>query len=103
MAISRKPNGFYTWSDEHFKRRSKADLIDYIRTIEKNWENALITNEIQYENCMKLLSEERNKAIDEFAEKLTKYTYGRINGVYVDIPLHIFNEIVEQLKAGGME
>ena len=65
-------NGFYTRSDSYFKAVRKQDLINYIRTIEKNWENALITNDIQYQNCKRLLAEERNKAIDEFAEKLKK-------------------------------
>ena len=43
-------------------------------------------------------AEIRAKAIDEFAEKLKKYTYGRTNGVYVEIPLYILDEIAEQLK-----
>lgn len=70
MAISKMSNGFYTFSDNHFKAMKKQDLINYIRTIEKNWENALITNETQYNNCNKLLVEERNKAIDEFVERM---------------------------------
>ena len=98
MAISRKPNGFYTWSDEHFKRMSKQDLIDYIRIIEKNWENGLITNEIQYENCMRLLSEERNKAIDEFVKQMKELVYKWIDkGI---IAVGCIDEIAEQLKAG---
>jgi hypothetical protein len=68
MAICKIANGFYTWSDEHFKSMNKKDLINYIRTIEKNWQNALITNDIQYNNCKRLLVEERNKAIDESRE-----------------------------------
>ena len=68
--MERHPNGFYTFSDSYLKSAKKQDLINYIRTIEKNWENALITNEIQYRNCKKLLAEERNKAIDEFVERM---------------------------------
>ena len=65
-------NGFYSFSDSSLKSMKKQDLINYIRTIEKNWENELITNDIQYHNCIRLLAEERNKAITEFAERLNK-------------------------------
>ena len=68
--MTKLPNGFYSYSDGYLKSMNKQSLIDYIRTIEKNWENALITNETQYNNCNKLLVEERNKAIDEFAERM---------------------------------
>lgn len=68
--MTRFSNGFYTFSDSYLKSMKKQDLINYIRTIEKNWENQLITNDIQYSNCKRLLAEERNKAIDEFAERL---------------------------------
>ena len=63
-------NGFYTFSDSYLKSMRKQDLINYIRTIEKNWENQLITNDIQYNNCKRLLSEERNKAISEFVKEI---------------------------------
>ena len=70
MAISKMANGFYTFSDNHFKAMRKQDLINYIRTIEKNWENQLITNDIQYSNCKRLLAEEHNKAIDKVIRQL---------------------------------
>lgn len=44
-----------------------------------------------------------NKAIDEFAEVLKSYTYGRTNGIYVEIRLSRIDEIAEQLKAGGID
>lgn len=72
-------NGFYSFSDSYFKSMRKQDLINYIRTIEKNWENQLITNDIQYNNCMKLLAEERNKAIDEVME-IVKKAYHNFSG-----------------------
>ena len=106
-------NGFYSHSDSYLKSMNKKDLIVHIRTIEKNWQNALITNEIQYNNCKKLLAEERNKAIDEFAETLKEkyeehnfdlclrqndyYSYSNscmLFESYID-------EIAEQLKAGA--
>ena len=68
--MTKLPNGFYSYSDGYLKSMNKQGLINYIRTIEKNWENALITNETQYNNCNKLLVEERNKAIDEFVERM---------------------------------
>ena len=39
-----------------------------------------------------------NKAIDCFVEELKKYTYGRTNGVYVEIPMYKVDELAEQLK-----
>lgn len=72
-------NGFYSFSDSYLKSMKKQDLINYIRTIEKNWENQLITNDIQYNNCMKLLAEERNKAIDEVIE-IVKKAYHNFSG-----------------------
>ena len=42
----------------------------------------------------------RAKVIDEFAEALKLYKYGRTNGIYIDIPLYKLEEIAEQLKAG---
>ena len=102
-------NGFYSFSDSYFKAMRKQDLINYIRTIEKNWENQLITNDIQYSNCKKLLAEERNKAIDEFAENLkgfieedmiprarTEETYHALT----ELQDYNIDEIAEQMKGG---
>lgn len=91
MAISKLANGFYTFSDNHFKAMRKQDLINYIRTIENNWENALITNAIQYDNCKRLLAEERNKAIDKFAETLLSQKV---------VDKSVVKRIAEQMKAG---
>ena len=52
-----------------------------------------------YDNCSNYIySKGYNKAIDDFAEELKKYTYGRTNCVYVEIPMYKVEEIVEQLK-----
>lgn len=108
-------NGFYSYSDSYLKSRNKQDLINYIRTIEKNWENALITNDIQYHNCKRLLSEERNKAIEELLEKqletLENFKYWEDSSGY---PIHSLSEtqriskckelikqIAQEMKAGG--
>lgn len=91
-------NGFYTFSDSHFKAMRKQDLINYIRTIEKNWENSLITNAIQYENCKRLLVEERNKAIDDVFNYLKNKRDKRYMKICFD-DLEI-RQYKEQLKAG---
>lgn len=43
------------------------------------------------------------KATDEFLEALKPYKYGRTNGVYIEISLFRLEEIVEQMKAGGID
>lgn len=100
MAISKMSNGFYTFSDSYLKSMRKQDLINYIRTIEKNWENQLMTNAIQYENCKRLLAEERNKAIDDVFD----YLKTQRKGIYmrVDFDDLEIRQYKEQLKAGGI-
>lgn len=95
--MTKLPNGFYSYSDGYLKSMNKQGLINYIRTIEKNWENQLITNDIQYANCKKLLVEERNKAIDDFAEALRLKC---LDSVYKEVSLYNVLKIAEQLKAG---
>ena len=108
--MTRFSNGFYTFSDSYFKNMRKQDLINYIRTIEKNWENQLITNDIQYSNCKRLLGEERNKAIDEFSERVKKHLnqfdfwkYGISDGVNCEMRNYdyMIDEIAEQMKGGA--
>lgn len=99
----KKANGFYSRSDSYFKKLNKRELIDYIRTIEKNWENALITNNIQYENCKKLLVEERNKVIDEFVERINVHVFEEKTEEQYSNSISFMREIkqiAEQLKAG---
>lgn len=84
----------------------KQDLINYIRTIEKNWENQLITNDIQYSNCKRLLAEERNKAIDEFASELINHAISADIGKGNEVkmawvsPVTRIKQIAEQMKGG---
>ena len=98
--MTRFSNGFYTFSDSYLKSMKKQDLINYIRTIEKNWENALITNETQYNNCNKLLVEERNKAIDEFASTLIPRLTDAIYQKDVESMSNLINDVARELKAG---
>ena len=99
--MTKLPNGFYSYSDGYLKSMNKQGLINYIRTIEKNWENALITNETQYNNCNKLLVEERSKAIDEFAERM-KEKWIEADDLSISSEFFDFvEEIAEEMKAGG--
>ena len=58
-------DGRKTYSNSTLKSMTKDELIDIIRCLESNLRNAHETNDIQYENCKKLLSEERNKILDK--------------------------------------
>lgn len=62
-----------TYSDNTLKFMTKDELIDIIRCLESNLRNAHETNDIQYENCKRLLSE--NGIIqDEYKKKLDEQT-----------------------------
>ena len=102
--MTKLSNGFYSYSDGYLKSMNKQGLINYIRTIEKNWENALITNETQYNNCKILLVEERNKAIDEFADSI-KTELDRFGVVNLDtcVLYDFIDRKAERLKAGGVD
>ena len=58
-------DGRKTYSDSTLKSMTKDELIDIIRCLESNLRNVYDTNDIQYENCKKLLKEEKNKTLDE--------------------------------------
>lgn len=62
MAIG---DGRKTYSDSTLKSMTKDELIDIIRCLESNLRNAHATNDIQYESCKMLLSEDKNKTLDE--------------------------------------
>lgn len=70
MAIG---DGQHTLADSSLKHMTKDELIDIIRCLESNLKNAYETNDIQYENCTKLLNE--NKIIqDEYKKKFDEQT-----------------------------
>ena len=56
-------DGRKTYSDSTLKSMTKNELIDIIRCLESNLRNAHETNDIQYENCKMLLSEEKKSQI----------------------------------------
>ena len=66
-------DGRKTYADSTLKSMTKDELIDVIRCLESNLRNTYETNNIQYENCKKLLSE--NGIIqDEYKKKLDEQT-----------------------------
>ena len=99
-------NGIDTYSDKTLKSMNKDTLIEFIRILESNLRGANETNDIQYHNCLKLLKEERNKTIDEFAkksnEKITEFILQhqkRLDFVSgVSVAWHIIDEIAESMK-----
>lgn len=50
-------DGRKTYSDSTLKSMTKDELIEVIRCLENNLRNAYETNDIQYENCKRLLAE----------------------------------------------
>ena len=92
----------YELEKEHKKSslmcKKKEELVKEIMRLEHNVNvmNERLNN--QANAVKKYEQESRNKAIDEFAERLKKYTYGRCNGVYIEIPLSIFDEIAEEMR-----
>lgn len=73
-------DGRKTYSDGTLKSMTKDKLIDIIRCLESNLRNAHDINDIQYENCKRLLSENgiiqeesfNKKKIDEQTEAWIK-------------------------------
>ena len=66
-------DGRKTDSDSTLKSMTKDELIDIIRCLESNLRNAHETNNIQYENCKRLLSEEKNKTLDEIVNQIDEF------------------------------
>ena len=70
MAIG---NEKYTLADSSLKHMTKDELIDIIRCLESNLRNAHETNDIQYENCKRLLN--GNGTIqDEYKKRFNEQT-----------------------------
>lgn len=92
------PIGAYTFSDSYLRKLKKDELIEHYRTLEKNWFNEIKSSNIQIDNSKKLLKEEYNKAVDDFAEP--------VKNLIVDLSVIRFkdiDEITEQLKRGDSE
>lgn len=66
-------DGRKIYSDSTLKSMTKDELINIIRCLESNLGNAHERNDIQYENCKRLLSEERNKTLDEIVNQIDEF------------------------------
>ena len=79
-------DGRKTYSDSTLKSMTKDELIDIIRCLESNLRNAHETNDIQYENCKRLLSEEKNKTLDEIVNQIDEFQDSLSGGEYDYFP-----------------
>lgn len=66
-------DGRKIYSDSTLKSMTKDELIDIIRCLEDNLRNARETNNIQYENCKRLLSGNRTIQ-DEYEKRFNEQT-----------------------------
>ena len=62
-------DGRKTYSDSTLKSMTKDELIDIIRCLESNLRNAHDTNDIQYENCKRLLAKNGIIKDESFGKK----------------------------------
>ena len=76
---------------------TKDELIDIIRCLESNLRNAHETNDIQYENCNRLLSEEKNKILDEVL-KACDIECGFYSGDVKNLTRHILMRVLDELR-----
>nr|DAN90765.1 MAG TPA: hypothetical protein [Bacteriophage sp.] len=67
-------DGRKTYSDSTLKSMTKDKLIDIIRCLESNLRNAYKTNDIQYENCKRLLAENGVIEDESFDKKIEEQT-----------------------------
>ena len=90
-------DGRKTYSDSKLKSMTKDELIEIIRCLESNLRNAHETNDIQYENCKRLLSEEKNKILDEVLHTCD-IECGLYSGNVKNLTRHVLMRVLEQLK-----
>ena len=94
MAIG---DGKHTLADSTLKSMTKDELIDIIRCLESNLRNAHETNDIEYENCKRLLSEERNKTLDEVL-KACDIECGLYSGDVKNLTRHVLVRVLDGLR-----
>lgn len=94
MAIG---DGKHTLADSSLKHMTKDELIDIIRCLESNLRNAYETNDIQYENCKKLLSEEKNKTLDQVL-KACDIECGFYSGDVKNLTRHVLMRVLDGLR-----
>lgn len=74
--MSEIPFGAYTYSDSYLRKLKKNELIEYYRTLGKNWFGLIEAKNIQFENLKKMLREEYCKAVDDFANGISDILEG---------------------------
>lgn len=94
MAIG---DGKHTLADSSLKHMTKDELIRIIRCLESNLRNAYETNAIQYDNCKSLLSEERNKTLDEVL-KACDIECGFYSGDVKNLTRHVLMRVLDGLR-----
>lgn len=94
MAIG---DGKHTLADSSLKHMTKDELIRIIRCLESNLRNTYETNDIQYENCKRLLSEERNKTLDEVL-KACDIECGFYSGDVKNLTRHVLMRVLDGLR-----
>lgn len=94
MAID---DGKHTLADSSLKHMTKDELIRIIRCLENNLRNAYETNDTQYENCKRLLSEEKNKTLDEVL-KACDIECGFYSGDVKNLTRHVLMRVLDGLR-----
>lgn len=94
MAIG---DGKHTLADSSLKHMTKDELIRIIRCLESNLRNAYETNDIQYENRKRLLSEEKNKTLDEVL-KACDIECGLYSGDVKNLTRHVLMKVLDGLR-----
>lgn len=94
MAIG---DGKHTLADSSLKHMTKDELIRIIRSLESNIRNAYETNDIQYENCKRLLSKDKNKTLDEVL-KACDIECGFYSGDVKNLTRHVLMRVLDGLR-----
>ena len=94
MAIG---DGKHTLADSSLKHMTKDELIRIIRCLESNLRNAYETNAVQYDNCKSLLSEEKNKTLDEVL-KACDIECGFYSGDVKNLTRHVLMRALNGLR-----
>lgn len=90
-------DGRKTYSDSTLKSMTKDELIEVIRCLENNLRNVYKTNDIQYENCKRLLSEEKNKILDEVLHTCD-VKCGLYSGDVKNLTRHVLMRVLDGLR-----
>ena len=85
-------DGRKTYSDSTLKSMTKDELIDIIRCLESNLRNVHETNDIQ-----RLLSEEKNKTLDEVL-KTCDIECGFYSGDVKNLTRHVLMRVLDGLR-----